>query len=60
MNKLDSEFGYRHYSDKGGHQERGQFWKSIAKLGHVIHYLPTKEIAWLIKRDMPRHPRNGK
>lgn len=50
----------RHYSEKGGHQERGQFWRSIGKLGRAIHYSPTKEIAWLIKRDMPRHPRNGK
>ncbi|MBI4038091.1 hypothetical protein HY387_00350 [Candidatus Daviesbacteria bacterium] len=63
-----------HYSNKGGHKERSKFWKGVNRLAGrlpdtmvysprrlVVVPLPlTVEQAHIIKRDMPRFPRDGR
>jgi len=50
-----------HYSDSGGHKERSQFWKELRKIARETeNYSPTKELQWLIRRNMQRVPRDGK
>lgn len=58
--RASEDKGHLHYSDKGGHKERSRFWHALRKLAEGAAYSPTKELVWLIRRDMPRHPRNGK
>ena len=48
-----------HYSNRGGYSERPQFWKELRrKLPSDV--IPDKCFERLIKRDMPRIPRDGK
>jgi len=42
----------RHYSDKGGHHERSEYWKSMSRV--------EKEIARGLVRHMRRVPNSGK
>lgn len=49
-----------HYSNRGGHRERSEFWKDIRRVAKNLTYSPTKELRWLIRRDMQRVPRDGK
>jgi len=52
----------RHYPDEV--KERSEFWQDVKKLGKELgrdmNYSPTKEATWLIRRDMPRNPRDGR
>lgn len=54
------DFENKHYSDKGGHKERSDFWKAARRIDPRLVYHPNRELSWLIKRDMPRMPREGK
>lgn len=63
---------HRHYSEKGGHKERSDFWKDIRKMvGRSYRYLPNQDInltpqplpwedAFNIRRSMLRDPRDGR
>jgi len=61
--------GHRHYSEKGGHKERSDFWKDVRRMvGRSLHYspnnfepqsLPTDQ-AYLIRRNMFRDPKDGR
>lgn len=56
----DSKDHYRgNYSDYGGHKERSDFWKLFRKKlpGDVI---PDKSFDQIIRRSMPRIPKDGK
>ena len=61
--------GYRHYSEKGGHKERSDFWREVRKLvGRSLNYSPHNllpqslpiEQVYLVRRQMFRGPRDGR
>ena len=61
--------GHRHYSEKGGHKERSDFWKEVDRvardLGRFFNYNPRFqtipiEQAYIIRRNMFRDPRDGR
>jgi len=64
--------GHKHYSEKGGHKERSDFWKDVRKmiersykyspnqnLNFAPQSLPPEE-AFNIRRGMLRDPRDGR
>ena len=61
--------GHKHYSEKGGHKERSNFWKDVQKMiGRSFSYSPHNlvpqslpiEQAYLIRRQMFRDARDGR
>lgn len=60
--------GHRHYSEKGGHKERSDFWKDVDQiaqdLARLFSYNPRQampvEQAYLMRRQMFRSPRDGR
>lgn len=48
----------RHYSDKGGHKERSDFWAGLRKFNREQY--PDKVVDWNIRRTMMRAPQDGK
>ncbi len=62
--------GKEHYSDKGGHKERSDHWKSVDKIAKLIErnftYSPymqlsmVREQAHIIRRQMRRDPQDGR
>lgn len=59
--------GDEHYSSKGGHFLRGEYWKVQKFLETRMPHLYTRtavpqsiETGWLIKGDMPRYPKDGR
>lgn len=49
----------QHYSNKGGHKARSDFWKMARRGGLNPSTLPLDQ-QWLIRRNMFRDPRSGK
>ena len=52
--------GHRHYSEKGGHKERSDFWKDVKKVVNLSPEALSIEKAYLIRRSMLRDPRDGR
>ena len=52
--------GHRHYSEKGGHKERSDFWKDVKKVVNISPEALSIETAYLIRRSMLRDPRDGR
>ncbi len=52
----------KHYSEKGGHQERSLYWKLLDSLStaHHMRSAPIVVEAWRIRRQMRRAPFDGK
>ncbi len=58
-----------HYSEKGGHQARGNFWKDVDQLaramGRMRLFSPDvtgvgRQTAFMIRRTMFRDPQDGR
>jgi len=52
--------GHKHYSEKGGHKERSDFWKDVKKVVNLSPEALSIEKAYLIRRSMLRDPRDGR
>lgn len=61
----------KHYSEKGGHQARGFFWKAVKRFpwlgeSRMLVNMPVDNMGlvaenrWLIKRNMFRDPKSGR
>lgn len=55
----ERDLGNKHYSEKGGHLESHLFWRHARRLMPGVD-MPDKNIVWMIKRTMPRMPKEGK
>ncbi len=51
---------YRHYSEKGGHKARGDFWKSQRLAEHKHPGQAHRELNIIIRRGMFRDPQSGR
>jgi hypothetical protein len=49
-----------HYSDKGSHKARSDYWKGIRRLQVQPQALPNGEAQWLMRKAMLRDPRSGR
>lgn len=53
-----------HYSDKSGHLARSKFHRDFGEVSRLIGDELTSplhaELRWLIRRNMPRHPKTGR
>lgn len=65
----EREIQQQHYSEKGGHKVRSEFWRRVRRsssdLQRMLNYPPRllplpKEVAFMVKRDMPRNPKDGR
>lgn len=52
----------RHYSEKGGHKERGIFHRKQRSLNYTSRALEFQyaEVGWNIRRKMQRNPQSGR
>ncbi|EKD91257.1 MAG: hypothetical protein ACD_30C00034G0002 [uncultured bacterium] len=50
----------KHYSEKGGHQARGFWWRDIRRIYGGSTDVTPKDFSWMQRRKMPRNPSDGK
>lgn len=48
-----------HYSDKGSHKERSEFWQAVRR-GVPTQIFPDKNMEHVIRRSMNRPTQDGK
>lgn len=51
---------HKHYSEKGGHQARGSWWRDIRRIYGGSTDITPKDFSWMQRRKMSRNPSDGK